>query len=89
MRSIPWKRIGAVVLLLLSYIVLPFWVTCLLYIVCLYIFNYFAEGVFVFFLADLTYAVPLERFSGFPYALTVIALGLFLVMLLLKPYLLR
>lgn len=76
-------------LLLLSFVVLPFWVTCIFYIICLYSFDYFAEGVCIFFLADLTYAVPLERFSDSPFALTVIALGLFLIMLLVKPYILR
>jgi|JI10StandDraft_1071094.scaffolds.fasta_scaffold13678_7 uncharacterized membrane protein len=89
MTSIPWRRIGAVVLLILSFIALPFWVTLVLTVFFLYVFDYFAEGVIIFFLADISYAVPLERFYGFEYTLTAIALLLFLLSLIIKPYLLR
>ncbi len=89
MASLPWKRLGASLLLILSFIFAPFWLTIVLLVCFLYIFEYFAEGVALFFLADLAYAVPLDRFFGFSYALTAIAMLLFIVSLVIKPYLLR
>ncbi len=84
-----WKRIGATLLLIISFIYAPFIVTLAFFVIFLFIFDLYIEGILLFVMADFTFAVPLERFHGSEILLTSIALIFFLLSLIVKPYLIR
>lgn len=84
-----WKRIGATLLLITSFVYAPFMVTLVFFVLFLFIFDLYIEGVLLFMMADFTFAVPLERFHGSEILLTSIAIVFFLISLYVKPYLIH
>ena len=61
------QRILAVVVLLLSIIFLPFWVSVVLAMGGMFYFNLFWEAVLLFLLSDLLYGVAEPRFFNFTF----------------------
>ena len=67
------QRILASVILLLSIIYLPLWVSAVLAVGGMFYFNLFWEAVFLFFLSDLLYGVEKSWFFNFTFVSSVLA----------------
>ncbi|MEK7104512.1 MAG: hypothetical protein AAB868_00550 [Patescibacteria group bacterium] len=78
-------RILASLILVLSILFLPFWVSVVLALVGMAYFSFFWESVFLFFLSDLLYGVSETRFFNvFFVSLIVSFLALIIIELLKK-----
>jgi hypothetical protein len=67
------------ILLLIGIFVMPFWILVTLAIVGLIYFKNFYEFIGVFMISDFLYAVPLERFSGSVFVLTITSVVVFVI----------
>ena len=77
-------RILASVILLLSVLFMPFWVSVLLGLAGMAYFPFFVEAVFLFFLSDLLFATPEPKFSNVVVVSSSMALLCFIALELLK-----
>ncbi len=59
------RRIILDILLFLSIFILPFWLTVILAIACLFLFDSFYEIIPVFLFIDLLYGASEDRYFGF------------------------
>jgi hypothetical protein len=60
-------------ILLLSIFFAPWWFSFLLYVIGLFLFERFYEGVLALSLMDLLYGIPEGKFYGFPLVATLFA----------------
>ncbi len=70
-------RIVFSIILLLSILFLPFWVSLLLAIVGMVFFPYYLEAVFFLFISDLLYGVPQARYLNITFVSSIISAALF------------
>ncbi|MCF7833939.1 MAG: hypothetical protein K9L98_03540 [Candidatus Pacebacteria bacterium] len=75
-------RILAVVILGVSIIFLPFWVSAVLAFGMMFYFRYFIEAVFLFLISDLIFGVSEEKYGTF----TFLSMFLTAIMLLIIEY---
>ncbi len=78
------RRILADILLFASALFLPWWITILAAFACFFLFQYFVELIIIGFLLDVLFGVPLPRFGGFQFVLSVISVLFFGVGTFLK-----
>ena len=79
-------RIAAVLILLLSVCVFPVWVTFLLAIGALVLFDHFYELIPLFFVNDALYSTALSRYASFPFCMTVVAVVLVYLSIFLRKH---
>lgn len=79
-------RIAACGILLISVCVFPVWVTILLALGSLVLFDHFYELVPLFFLHDALYSTGLERYFSFPFCMTVLAVVLVYLSVFLRKH---
>lgn len=72
-------RITLDLILLLGLFALPFWLVAILAFVGLIVFKNYYEFMVVFAISDFLYAVPLARFGGSVYVLTIASVAIYLV----------
>ncbi len=77
-------RILASLILLISLLFLPFWLSVLLALLAMAYFNLYWEGVVLFFLSDLLYGVGEARFRGVFFLSAVVSSLMLLVIELAK-----
>jgi len=77
-------RILASIILLLSVLFMPFWVSAILALAGMAYFPFFLEAVFLFFLSDLLYGVPEPRLFNIVFVSFILALTCFIIIELLK-----
>ena len=82
-----FKRCIAGVLLFISVVVFPWWVSFVAALVLLFYCNRYYEAICAAFVFDLLYGVPLPMFFSFSFLFTLIMAVLFFVIEFLKPYL--
>ena len=78
------RRIILDILLLLSAILMPFWFTVIFALILLFYFERFYEIIPLFFLMDLLYGVPEQRFLGVVIVLTIISIVVYFLSGILK-----
>ena len=78
------KRLICILMLLFSVLFLPFYVSVSLVFVGMLYFSFFWEGVVVLFISDLLYATKQARFEDGLYVSLLIAIGMLLILELLK-----
>lgn len=69
-------RVLASVVLLLSVLYLPFWVSVILALGAMIYFPAFWEAAVIFLISDALYGAPTDRFFGFTFASFTFALAL-------------
>jgi len=77
-------RILASIVLLLSVLFLPFWVSVILALASMAYFSFFLEAVFLFLLSDLLYGVKEPKLFNMIFVSFSIALVCFIILELLK-----
>jgi hypothetical protein len=78
-------RISASLVLLISVLFLPIWVSVIIGLGAMLYFNMFGEAVAIFLLGDLLFGTPQVKFWGFTYVLsTAVVLALMIIELLKK-----
>ncbi|OGI68546.1 hypothetical protein A2738_01555 [Candidatus Nomurabacteria bacterium RIFCSPHIGHO2_01_FULL_42_15] len=77
-------RILASVILLLSMLFMPFWVSVILAFAGMAYFSFFLEAVFIFLVADFLYATPSPSLFDMVYVCFGIALTCFILLETLK-----
>ena len=77
-------RILASVVLLLSVLFMPFWVSVVLAFASMAYFSFFLEAVFLFLLSDLLYGAPEPRFFNSTFVSFFATLICFIILELLK-----
>lgn len=77
-------RILSSIILLLSVLFMPFWLSLILAFVGMAYFPFFLEAVFLFFLSDLLYGVKEPKLFNMVFVSFVIALICFIFLELLK-----
>jgi len=77
-------RILTVLILLLSILFFPFWVSIILALVAMIYFSFFIEGVFLFLLSDLLFGLKEERFLNIFFVSFLISLIVLLIIEFLK-----
>lgn len=77
-------RILASILLLLSVLFAPFWVSVILAIAGMMYFRFFIEAVFLLLITDLLYAVPMQKFFEIVPVAFLGSLFCFIILELLK-----
>ena len=80
-------RIAAGIVLFISVFWLPFWLTLLYALACLYFFDSFYEIIPAFMLVDLLYGAHEHRFFGFALVATAISIVAIVGMRALKRFL--
>lgn len=78
------KRIVADILLMIAAFLLPWWIVLLCAAALSLVFNRFFELLLVAFLMDLLYAVPLQRFGGFEFVLSLASVPLYFIFSFIK-----
>lgn len=78
------KRGVASILLILSMLYLPLWVTGVLSLGAMVYFRWFFEAVILFFFIDMVFGAPVARFLHVHTALTLIGLTVLLLIEYLK-----
>ncbi len=73
------RRIILDILLFLSIFILPFWLTVILALICLFLFDSFYEILPVFLFIDLLYGTNESRYFGFTLVSLVLALLLVVI----------
>ncbi len=79
-----WKRIIFVIVLLLSALFLPFYLTYILAFWGIIYFSLFWEGLIIFFISDLLYGAKIEFFAQATFISTIVYLIVFIVIDLTK-----
>lgn len=74
-------RILASLVILLSILFMPFWLSAILALVGMVYFSFFWEGVALFFLSDLLYGTSEVRFLGIFFVSTIIS---FIVLIIIE-----
>jgi len=77
-------RISASILLIMSVLFMPFWLSVLLVPIFMFYFSIFWEAVLIFLLSDLLYGTPLVGLWGITYISFLSSALLLLVIELLK-----
>jgi hypothetical protein len=77
-------RISSIILILLSVLFMPFWLTLILTVFAMFYFDFFIEGVVLFFISDLLYGIEGEKLFGMMFLSTILALILLGVLQILK-----
>jgi len=77
-------RILASVLLLISILFMPFWVSVVLALASMVYFSIFWEAIVLFLLSDLLYGVKEAKFSGMIFISFIVAIIVLIIMELLK-----
>ena len=77
-------RIIFSLILLLSILFLPFWVSVLLAIVGMVFFPYYFEAILILFISDLLYGVPEARYFDLTFVSLILSVILFLAIQFLK-----
>jgi len=77
-------RIFASILLLLSILFLPFWVSVILALAGMMYFSLFFEAVFFFLLSDVLFGVPEAKFFGLTYVSLILGVIVLLITEILK-----
>lgn len=75
--TIMFKRILADLALLVSVVLLNFWITLVGAMAAIFYFKNFYEAIAIGIMIDLLYGVPLERFFHIPYMATIIFVVLY------------
>ncbi len=73
-------RIILNILLLLSVLFMPFWVSIIIGLAGVILFPFFIEGLFLFLLSDLLYGVEQDRFHGILFLSSIIILCIILLL---------
>ncbi|KKR79441.1 MAG: hypothetical protein UU24_C0008G0004 [Candidatus Nomurabacteria bacterium GW2011_GWA2_40_9] len=76
-----WKRIIFSVVMLLSVLFLPFWISVILGVLGIIYFSYFFEVVALFLLSDLLYGVGEMRYFQITFISSIIS---FLILIVIK-----
>lgn len=79
-----WDRVLAVIVLLLSVLLAPFWLSVILGILGMFYFKVFWEAAVFGLLIDLAYGTSLDRYEGFTFVVFVGAVVLLLIIETLK-----
>ncbi|OGI94998.1 hypothetical protein A2917_01285 [Candidatus Nomurabacteria bacterium RIFCSPLOWO2_01_FULL_42_17] len=77
-------RILAAIILLLSVLFMPFWVSAILALAGMIYFPFFLEAVLVFLLSDLLYGTPLSKPFNIVFVSFILTLACFIILELLK-----
>jgi len=77
-------RILASIILLLSVLFMPFWVSAILALLGMVYFPFFLEAVLLFFLSDLLYGTPEPKLFNMIFVSFISALICFIILELLK-----
>lgn len=77
-------RILASVILLLSILFMPLWVSVILALLGMVYFSFFIEAVLLFLLSDLLYGAPEPKLFNIIFASSVLAFIYFVILELLK-----
>ncbi|MBI2627629.1 hypothetical protein HYW72_01730 [Candidatus Nomurabacteria bacterium] len=80
-------RIISGILLLISVLFMPFWVSVVLALIGMAYFSFFLEAVFLFFLSDLLYGTPEPKFFNVVFVSFIAAFICFIILELLKKQL--
>lgn len=79
-----WQRIIAILLLLLSILFLPFYISIILTALMMLYFSIFWESVTLFLLSDLLFGVKTEKFFGINFASFIVSVIVLLVLEVIK-----
>ncbi|HCB35135.1 MAG: hypothetical protein A2W52_04865 [Candidatus Taylorbacteria bacterium RIFCSPHIGHO2_02_49_25] len=82
-RRVFW-RIITDALLIAAVFILPWWAVLLSGAIFFFLFEYFLEMLFAALLLDLLYGVPLSRYGGFAFVVSLISVSLYIVLSALK-----
>ena len=77
-------RILSGIILLISILFWPFWVSIILGLAGMAYFPFFLEAVFLFFLSDLLFGTPEPKFFNMVFVSFTLALVVFIILELLK-----
>ncbi len=77
-------RILASIVILISLLHMPFWLSLTLVVVAMAYFSYYYEGIALFFISDLLYGVSEARYLNIYFLATIIALVLLVSIEILK-----
>lgn len=80
-------RIFGFFVILSSVFFAPWWLSFILYIIMLFLFENFYEGIFALLLIDLLYGIPEIKFYNFPLVSTLFAVIFYYSISKLKRYL--
>lgn len=76
-------RIGASILLMISVLFMPWWLSFVLALVFMFYFNIFFEAILIFLISDLLYGVKEIKFFGITFiSLIITAIALTLIEIL-------
>ncbi|MEK7060002.1 MAG: hypothetical protein AAB970_00060 [Patescibacteria group bacterium] len=78
------KRILAILILLLSILFMPFWLSVILALAGMIYFSFFWESVALFFLSDLLYGISEARFLNIFFISTIVSSIILIIIELLK-----
>ncbi|MEK7088901.1 MAG: hypothetical protein AAB913_02105 [Patescibacteria group bacterium] len=78
------KRILVFLILLLSILYMPFWLSIILILIAMAYFLFFLEGIVLFFLSDLLYGTSEIRFLNIFFISTIISFLFLIIIELLK-----
>ena len=77
-------RIICIIFLLVSAVAFPLYFTIAVGLFCIVWFRNFYEAIPLAFLNDALYGLPMERFHGFPYVMTLVTAALVLASVLIR-----
>lgn len=77
-------RIFATIVLLLSILFMPFWITAILAILSMVYFSYFLEIVFLLFLSDILFGIHMGGFAGVTFMSFLISVLVFFTIEFIK-----
>ncbi|OGI61908.1 hypothetical protein A2645_01840 [Candidatus Nomurabacteria bacterium RIFCSPHIGHO2_01_FULL_39_9] len=80
-------RITAIILLLFSALLLPWWLGLIFAIGLTFFFKSFLEIIPIYFFSDLIFGTPQARFLGFAFIGTIAAFLIYILMNSFKKYL--
>lgn len=77
-------RTVACILLLISVIALPFWISVILALAAMFYFNFFIEAIFIFLISDLIHGVSEPKLFNLVFASFFVSVLIFVGMEVLK-----
>lgn len=81
-----WLRVVLDILLFLSLILLPWWLTTLIVVALLFYFPKFYEAIFAGFFMDAVFATSTSTLADFQFFFTTLYILLFIIFEVLKPH---
>ena len=77
-------RIFASLIILLSILYMPFWLSIVLALIAMIYFSFFWESVVLFFISDLLYGVGETKFFGIFFVSSIISFLVFILIEIIK-----